>query len=100
MKQAHGLSSSAAALRQASVAESSVTLPPAPRKRQMTAADEYRKFAEECLRWARDAKTDEERKAFLDMARAWTQAAPRMRGEAAPTSVMPPLGDADLDFSQ
>ena len=66
----------------------------------MTAADEYRKFAEECLRWARDAKTDEERKAFLDMARAWTQAAARMNGEAAPTSMMPPLGDADRDFSQ
>jgi hypothetical protein len=41
----------------------------------MATADEYRQFAEECLRWARGAKTDEQRKAFLDMARAWTQAA-------------------------
>ena len=40
----------------------------------MCTADEYRQFAEECLRWACDAKTDEERKTFFDMARAWTQA--------------------------
>jgi hypothetical protein len=39
-------------------------------------------------------------KAFLDMARAWTQAAARTNGEAAPTSMMPPLGDANRDFSQ
>jgi hypothetical protein len=66
----------------------------------MTTADEYRKFAEECLRWARDAKTDEERKAFLDMARAWTQAGARTTGAAAPASMMPPLDDADPEFSQ
>jgi hypothetical protein len=65
----------------------------------MTTPNEYRKFAEECLRWARDAKTDAERKAFLDMARAWTQAAARTNGEAAPTSMIAPLGDGDLDFS-
>jgi hypothetical protein len=65
-----------------------------------TTADEYRKFSEECLRWARNAKTDEERKTFLDMARAWTQAAARTNGKAAPTGTMPPLGGADLDFSQ
>jgi hypothetical protein len=38
------------------------------------AANDYRKYAEECLRWACDAGTDEERKAFLDMARTWIQA--------------------------
>jgi hypothetical protein len=41
----------------------------------MTTVQEYRHFAEECLRWARDAKSEEERKAFLDMAHTWTQAA-------------------------
>ena len=41
----------------------------------MATADEYRAFAEEGLRWARAAKTDDERKAFLDIARTWTQAA-------------------------
>jgi hypothetical protein len=49
----------------------------------MGTADEYRQFAEECFRWARDAKTDAARKAFLDMARAWTQAAARVSDEAA-----------------
>jgi hypothetical protein len=38
------------------------------------AANDYRKYAEECLHWACDAGTDEERKAFLDMARTWIQA--------------------------
>ena len=41
----------------------------------MSTANEYRLFAEECLRWARSAKTEDERKAFLDMARTWTIAA-------------------------
>ena len=41
----------------------------------MTTVKEYRHFAEECLSWARDARSEEERKAFLDMARTWTQAA-------------------------
>jgi hypothetical protein len=82
--------SSAAAMRQASVAESSVMLPPVRRERYMATADEYRQFAEECFRWARDAKTDADRKAFLDIARAWTQAAPRGNGEADPTIIMAP----------
>jgi hypothetical protein len=41
----------------------------------MTTAAEFRLFAEECLRFAEKAKTEPERKAFLDMARTWTQAA-------------------------
>ena len=41
----------------------------------MTSATQFRQFAEECLRSAEEAKTDVERKAFLDMARAWTRAA-------------------------
>ena len=41
----------------------------------MTSATEFRQFAEECLRSAEQARTEQERKAFLDMARAWTQAA-------------------------
>ena len=35
----------------------------------MTTADEYRQYAVECLRWAKEAETDEERQSFLDMAR-------------------------------
>jgi hypothetical protein len=41
----------------------------------MTTSDQYAGFAKECLEWARGAKTDAERKAFLDLARAWTLAA-------------------------
>jgi hypothetical protein len=44
----------------------------------MTTADEYEGFAKECLDSARGAKTDAERKAFLDMARAWTLAAAKV----------------------
>ena len=41
----------------------------------MTTVAEYRKFAEECLRWAEKAKTTEEKKVFLDMAQTWVVAA-------------------------
>jgi hypothetical protein len=44
----------------------------------MTTSDEYQRFADECMGWARGAKTEAERKAFLDMARAWMQAAAKM----------------------
>jgi hypothetical protein len=66
----------------------------------MATADEYRQFAEECLRWARDAKPDEERKAFLDMARAWTQAAAKTNGEAATIGIVQRPGEADLKGSR
>jgi hypothetical protein len=59
----------------------------------MTTADEYRSFAEECLRWARDAETDIERKAFLDMARTWTKAAAKVSGEAVADVMAQPRGD-------
>jgi hypothetical protein len=49
------------------------------------AANDYRKYAEECLRWACDAGSDEERKAFLDMARTWIQAAAQHDSAFAPT---------------
>jgi hypothetical protein len=41
----------------------------------MASAKEYRDFAEECLRWAEKAKDDAQRKAFLEMANSWVQAA-------------------------
>jgi hypothetical protein len=71
--------SSAAALCQASVAKGSAAV---------TTADEYQRFAEECMTWARGAKSDAERKAFLDMARAWTQAAASSNG--LPIDIVPP----------
>jgi hypothetical protein len=38
-------------------------------------ADGYRQFARQCLRWATESKTDEEKRAFLDLARDWMSAA-------------------------
>jgi hypothetical protein len=46
----------------------------------MSKADEYRQYAEEAMLWARHSRTDAQRKSFLDMARAWTQAAERSEG--------------------
>jgi hypothetical protein len=46
----------------------------------MTTADEYRDYAKECLQWADEAETDDQRQSFLDMARDWTLAALRLEG--------------------
>jgi hypothetical protein len=43
----------------------------------MTTANEYRRFADESLGWAENAKTAAETKAFLDMAQAWIKRRPR-----------------------
>jgi hypothetical protein len=59
----------------------------------MTTAAEFRKFAEECLRWAQKAKTTEEKKTFLDMAQTWVVAAAKVTNGRVP-EVKPP-GDAE-----
>jgi len=41
----------------------------------MHSASEYRKFAEECDRLARDAKTEQHRKILQEMAEAWEELA-------------------------
>ena len=43
----------------------------------MSSAEEYREFAEECLGWARTARSDRERRIFLQMAEVWLEAAAR-----------------------
>lgn len=53
----------------------------------MTTAEEYRKFADECLRWATEAETEEFKDAFIQMARDWTLAAMRLEGVLAPPQV-------------
>jgi hypothetical protein len=63
----------------------------------VTTSDEYQRFADECMGWARGAKTDAERKAFLDMARAWTQAASRVNGGGVPLT---PADDIGTDTPQ
>jgi len=44
-------------------------------ERSMTKADEFREYAEEALRWSRESKTEEEKKALIDLAINWMQAA-------------------------
>jgi hypothetical protein len=41
----------------------------------MTTPKEYREYAQECLDWAKTAKSDKEREIFLQMARTWPEAA-------------------------
>jgi hypothetical protein len=41
----------------------------------MVTTDEYCFFAKECLRWADEARNDEQRQLFLDMAKTWTRLA-------------------------
>lgn len=47
----------------------------------MDTTDHYQQYAEECLGWARTAKTDREREIFLEMARAWLKAAAQFDGD-------------------
>jgi hypothetical protein len=41
----------------------------------MTKAEQCREFAEEALRWSRQSKTEEEKKALIDLAVTWAKAA-------------------------
>ena len=41
----------------------------------MSNADEYRRNADECMEWAKTAKSDFERNTFLQMAQTWLAAA-------------------------
>jgi hypothetical protein len=60
----------------------------------MSIPEDYQTYAQECLAWAREAKDDAERKAFLDMARAWTQAAAKVNSGVVPIDIEP-LGDTN-----
>ena len=44
-------------------------------ERSTTKADEFREYAEEALRWSHESKTEEEKKALIDLAINWMQAA-------------------------
>lgn len=52
----------------------------------MGKADQFRAYAEEALRWARAAKTDDQREALMELARTWTLAAQRVDGRLMQTS--------------
>jgi hypothetical protein len=59
----------------------------------MSSAKEYREFAAECLRWATEVESEDDRQAFLDLARDWTLAAMRLEGILIPDGEqqLPPL---------
>jgi hypothetical protein len=66
----------------------------------MTTAKEYREFANECLRWAAEVKAEDDRQAFLDMARDWTLAAMRLEGMLIPDrKEVPPLPEGAAKIS-
>jgi hypothetical protein len=41
----------------------------------MLKADQFRQYAEEAMRWARQSKTEKEEQALMELAHTWTQAA-------------------------
>jgi hypothetical protein len=51
----------------------------------MATTDEYHQYARECLQSASKAQSEQERKQFVSMARAWTQAA-LLEGVPNPTA--------------
>jgi hypothetical protein len=48
----------------------------------MPTANEYLKMAEECYRLAKEAKTETDRLACLELARTWIEAASQQQDEA------------------
>jgi hypothetical protein len=42
---------------------------------QESKADQFQQYAEEAMRWAGRAKTENEKQAYIDLARTWAQAA-------------------------
>jgi hypothetical protein len=46
----------------------------------VSSVEELRANSDECLDWARTARTERERQIFLQMARAWLEAAARREG--------------------
>ena len=58
----------------------------------MKTAGEYRAMAEECFKWAREARTKEVRKSYLQLAQIWLNTASQIDGLPAtrtPAQVQP-----------
>jgi hypothetical protein len=62
----------------------------------MSQAAEYRTFADECLGWAKTARSERERNIFLQMAQTWLNAAVLAEGRAAQES-SPGAAEQQLD---
>ena len=56
----------------------------------MPTANDYLKMAEECYRLAKEAKTDNDRQALLDLARDWIEAASQQGAAADELPAHPP----------
>ena len=50
----------------------------------MSTVNEYHTYARDCLRWAARARSEEQRKQLLSLARDWTQSALGLEGESVP----------------
>ncbi len=48
----------------------------------MTTPSEYRLMAKDCLRWARQVRSDNVQNAYIELARLWTEAASKLDGSA------------------
>ena len=53
----------------------------------MKTAAEYRAMAEECIKWAGEAYTDEVRESYLQLARIWLDTASRLNSLSATKTV-------------
>jgi hypothetical protein len=64
-------------------------------------SQEFRENEQEHIGWARTARTDKERKLFLQMARLWREAADRLdaSGAAAGVIASPPDAGAARDVA-
>jgi len=50
----------------------------------MSEADEYRKFANDCIVWARIATSDDQRVHFVELAKKWRSDAKELERAKAP----------------
>ena len=56
----------------------------------MPSVEEYRQYADECLGWAKQAKTDSERDLFIEMAEDWLRAATLLGASGTPRALSEP----------
>jgi hypothetical protein len=64
---------------------------------RVVSSKEYREFADECMRWAKTARSDREKRVFLQMAETWLKAAvvaDRRGQREATTSKQQSFGDS------
>jgi len=56
----------------------------------MSKSDEFRRYAEEAMRWARQSTAPKEQLALMDLARTWTEAAERDERPVVVKDLPPP----------